>query len=42
MAVERDVKPQSMNFAKVERGGGAINREGVFIRINMVCGLHSL
>ena len=30
VAVERDVKPQNMNFAKVEKGGGdgAINREG--------------
>ena len=37
VAVERDVKPQNMNFAKVEkRGGGAINREGAFIRINTV------
>ena len=37
LAVERDVKPRNMNFAKVEmRGGGAINREGAFITINMV------
>ena len=45
MAVERDLKPRNMNFAKVDkRGGGVcvcvcvcvINREGVFIRINTV------
>ena len=37
MAVERDVKPRNMNFAKVEkRVGGGINREGAFIRINTV------
>ena len=31
LAVERDVKPQNMNFAKVDRrggGGGVTNREG--------------
>ena len=33
--VEGDVKPQNMNFAKVEKRG-AINSEGAFIRINMV------
>ena len=27
LAVERDVKPRNMNFAKVDRRGGA-NREG--------------
>ena len=36
LAVERDVKPRNMNFAKVERGGGAINREGAFITKNTV------
>ena len=37
VTVERDVKPRNMNFAKVEkRGGGGINREGAFIRINTV------
>ena len=37
LAVDRDVKPRNMNFAKVEkRGGGAINREGAFIAINTV------
>ena len=38
LAVERDVKPRNMNFAKVEKGegGGGINRDGVFITINMV------
>ena len=38
LAVERDVKPRNMKFAKVVRGGrgGAINREGAFIRINTV------
>ena len=37
VAVERDVKPRNMNFAKVEkRGGGATNREGALIRINTV------
>ena len=36
LAVERDVKPRNMNFAKVEKGGGAINREGAFITINTV------
>ena len=35
LAVERDVKPRNMNFAKVERGG-AINREGAFITKNTV------
>ena len=30
LAVDRDVKPRNMNFAKVEK------REGVFIAINMV------
>ena len=35
VAVERDVKPRNMNFAKVEKKGG-INREGAFIRINTV------
>ena len=32
VAVERDVKPRNINFAKVEAGGG-INRQGAFIRI---------
>ena len=38
LAVERDVKPQNMNFAKVDRrgGGGVTNREEALIRINMV------
>ena len=37
LAVERDVKPQNMNFAKIDRrGGGATNREGALIRINTV------
>ena len=36
VAVERDVKPRNVNFARVEKGGGAINREGAFIRINTV------
>ena len=40
LAVDRDVKPRNMNFAKVEKrgggGGGAINREGAFIAINTV------
>ena len=37
VAVEGDVKPQNINFAKIERGGGgAINREGSFIWINTV------
>ena len=31
-AVERDVKPRNMNFAKVEKRR-AINREGAFIQI---------
>ena len=35
LAVDRDIKPRNMNFAKVERGG-AINREGAFIAINTV------
>ena len=35
VAVERDVKPRNMNFAKVEREG-VINREGAFIRINTI------
>ena len=36
-AVERDVKPRNMNFAKVEkRDGGTINREGAFITKNTV------
>ena len=30
LAVDRDVKPRNMNFAKVEKRGGAINREGAF------------
>ena len=36
VAVERDVKPRNMNFAKVEKRGwgGVINREGAFIRIS--------
>ena len=29
LAVERDVKPQNMNFAKVEKGGGG----GVCVRL---------
>ena len=38
LAVDRDVKPRNMNFAKVEKGGGGgtINREGAFIAINTV------
>ena len=32
LAVERDVKPRNMNFAKVEKGGGG----GAFITINTV------
>ena len=35
-AVDRDVKPRNMNFAQVEKRGGAINREGAFIAINTV------
>ena len=35
LAVERDVKPRNMNFAKEDRRG-ATNREGVLIRINTV------
>ena len=35
LAVERDVKPLNMSFAKVQRRG-AINREGAFIWINTV------
>ena len=35
LAVEMDVKPQNMSFAKVELGGG-INREGAFVQINTV------
>ena len=35
VAVERDVKPRNMKFAKVEMWG-AINREEAFIRINTV------
>ena len=35
-SVERDVKPRNMNFAKVEKRGGAINREGAFITKNTV------
>ena len=35
LAVEMDVKPRNLNFAKVELKGG-INREGAFIRINTV------
>ena len=41
LAVERDVKPRNMNFAKVDRRGGGeeavTNREGALIWINMVC-----
>ena len=40
LAVERDVKPRNMNFAKVEKGGGAINREGAFITKNTVCSFY--
>ena len=37
VAVERDVKPRNMNFAKVEKmGGGEINREEAFVRIYTV------
>ena len=36
LAVERDVKSQNMNFAKVNRRGGVTNREGALIRINTV------
>ena len=37
LAVERDVKSRNMNFAKLERGwGGGVNREWVFVQINMV------
>ena len=33
LAVERDVKPRNVNFAKVEGGGGGGggNREGTFV-----------
>ena len=40
LAVERDVKPRNMNFAKVEKRGGAINREGAFITKNTVAITH--
>ena len=36
LAVDRDVKPRNMAFAKVTRRGGAFNRKGAFIRINTV------
>ena len=36
LAVERDVKPRNINFSKVEKGEGAINRDGAFITINTV------
>ena len=36
LAVEMDIKPRNMKFAKLEKGGGAINRKGAFIRINTV------
>ena len=37
VAVERDVISQNINFARVDRrGGGEINREGAFVRINTV------
>ena len=39
LAVERDIKPHNMNFAKVDRRGGATNREGALIRINTVLNL---
>ena len=32
LAVEKDLKPRNMNFAKVERMG-EINREGAFVWI---------
>ena len=32
----RDVKPRNMNFQRLRRRGGGINREGVFIRMNTV------
>ena len=35
LAVEMDVKPRNMNFAKAELGGG-INIERAFVQINMV------
>ena len=35
LAVERDVKPRYMNFAKVETMG-AINREGAFVWIIII------
>ena len=37
LAFERDVKSRKMNFAKVKREGGLINREGAFVRINTEC-----
>ena len=36
LAVEMDVKPRNMNFAKVEKKRGSINSEGVIIWINTV------
>ena len=36
LAVERDVKPRNINFAKIDRMGWVINREGVFVWINTV------
>ena len=35
LAVERDIKPQTMTFAKLDKGGTS-NIEGAFIQINMV------
>ena len=37
LAVERNVKPRNMKFAKLQRRG-AINRVGAFIRTNTVNG----
>ena len=32
LAIERDVKPQNMNFAKVERRGGGLIGRGCLYR----------
>ena len=42
LAVERDVKPRNMNFAKVDRRRGVTNREGALIRINMIYRIHEM
>ena len=41
LSVKRDIKPQTMTFAKVDRRGEAFNREGAFIQINTVCGIYT-